>query len=97
VGYLARIAILLSIAPLSASSADLMFRIPPVTTTVSIADQPVAVTVLGTVQVATHVTTHGTTQGTTQVTTHVTTGGETGQVVRLKLDADLSDLQRQIE
>jgi hypothetical protein len=75
-GYLARGVSVLSITLLSAFPAELMFRIPPVTTTVPFADQPVAVIVSGTIQVA--------------------ASGGTGGVVRMKLDADLSDLQRQI-
>lgn len=42
--------ILLSIAPLVAAPTDLMFHIPPVTTTLQIAEQPVAVTVSGIIQ-----------------------------------------------
>jgi hypothetical protein len=75
-GYLARIFFVLSIVLLPASSAELMFPIKPVTATIQIADQPVAVTVSGTLQ--------------------VTAGGGPEELVRLKLDADLSDLQRQI-
>jgi hypothetical protein len=74
-GYLARIIFALSIALLPASSAELMFPIKPVTAIIQIADQPVAVTVSGTIQVA---------------------AGGAEELVRLKLDADLSDLQRQI-
>lgn len=49
-GSFAHIPILLMVAPLAAAPADLMFRIPPVTTTLQIADQPVAVTVSGIIQ-----------------------------------------------
>lgn len=63
-------------APLAASPADTTFRIPPITTTIAIADQPVAVMVSGTIQIA--------------------EAEAARQFVRLKMDAGLSDLQRQI-
>jgi len=50
VAYFASISFLLSIAGINAASADLTFRVPPVTTTFQIADQPVAVTISGTIQ-----------------------------------------------
>src|SRR5580692_6757108 len=76
VGYFARIMLLLSMAPLLASPAETTFRIPPITTTIAIAEQPVAVTVSGTIQIA-------------------ETAGA-GEAAGLKMDAGLSDLQRQI-